>query len=122
MTRFTSIDGTKLSRKERSDALGALIFLTQKRDGNVKSRKRTDGRGQHGTITKVVEDASPTVSPEAIFITAAIEAHDGRDVAVLDLPGVFIYAEIDKHTIMVLKGKLTGMTAMIEPNCTGSAS
>ena len=52
MTTFVPIDGTKLSRKERTDALGALMFITQKRDGTVKAKdKCADGGGQRGTIS-----------------------------------------------------------------------
>ena len=61
MTACIPIYGTNLSRKERVDALGALIFLTQKRDGKVRARKCTGRRRQRGTITKA-DAASPTVS------------------------------------------------------------
>ena len=44
MTFFVPIDGTKLSRKERTDALEALVFITQHRDGALKARKYVDGR------------------------------------------------------------------------------
>ena len=49
---FVPVDGTKLPRQERAEALGALMFLTQKRDGNTKARKYAYGMKQHGTINK----------------------------------------------------------------------
>ena len=52
MTFFVPIDGAKLSRKDRTCPLEALMFTTQKRDGTVKARRSADGRGQHGTIGK----------------------------------------------------------------------
>ena len=42
------------------------------------------------------EATSPTVSTDAVLITSAIDAHEGRDVAVIDLPGVFLHAEMDE--------------------------
>ena len=45
MTMFVSIDGTKLSRKDRTSALGALTIVTQKRDDTVKARKCAGWRG-----------------------------------------------------------------------------
>ena len=84
MTTFVLLDGTKLSRKEIADALEALMVITQERDGKDKARKYADGRRQCSTISKA-EAASPTCSPEAISITAAIETHDVCGVAVIDI-------------------------------------
>ena len=44
MTSVLSIDGTKRSRKEGTDALGALMFITPKRDVTVKARIYIDKR------------------------------------------------------------------------------
>ena len=57
----------------------------------------------------------PICSTEAIFITAAMEAHKGCNMAVIDLPGTFLPAEMDEHIIMVLMGELAQMMAMIDP-------
>ena len=62
------------------------MFLTKKRDGIIKGRECADGHGQRGKFEK--EDvASPTVATEIIFITSAIDAHERRDVATIDIPG-----------------------------------
>ena len=73
MTTFAPIDGTKLSRKERTSALGALMFVPPKRDGIVKAITCTDRRGKHGTISKE-DDMLPICLTKAISITAAMEA------------------------------------------------
>ena len=39
------------------------------------------------------ESMSPTVSTPALFMTAAIEAKEGRDVATCDIPNAFIQTE-----------------------------
>ena len=54
----------------------------------MKARKFADWRKQW-EYTKKEEGASPTACLSSIFITAAIEAHEGRDMAVIDLPGAF---------------------------------
>ena len=115
MTISAPVDGTKLSRKEKTSALGALMFITQKEMAqSTRQETCTDGRVQHGTISK--EDAMlPTCLIAAIFIPTAMEAHEGRNMSVIDLPGVFLYAETDEHTIMVLKCKLAEMMTMVDP-------
>ena len=41
------------------------------------------------------EAASPTVSTEAVFLTAIIDALEGRDTAIVNLPGAFMQANMD---------------------------
>lgn len=43
---------------------------------------------------------------ESVLIAMAIEATEGCDVAVIDLPGAFLNAEMDEVVHMVLCGKL----------------
>jgi hypothetical protein len=82
---FAPQDATKLTRKQRNDALGSLMFLKEKRNDEIKGRACVDGRKQHKTINK--EDAaSPTVATESVFIAAAIKAHKGRHVAYTPRP------------------------------------
>ena len=52
------------------------------------------------------EWASPTVSTDGVIITSTIEAHEGRDVAVIDLPNAFLNYDNNEQTLMLLKGKL----------------
>jgi hypothetical protein len=42
------------------------------------------------------EVSSPTVSTEALFITAAIDAAEGRDVATCDIPNAFIQTDLNE--------------------------
>ena len=50
------------------------------------------------------ESASPTVGLDSVFITATIEAAEGKDVAVVDVPGAYLSADMDgnKEVLMVL--------------------
>jgi hypothetical protein len=88
-------DATKLTRQQRIEALGSLMFLKEKRNGEIKGRACADGRKQRKKINR--EDAaSPTVATKSVFITAVIESHKGRHVAVFDIPGAYLHSETDE--------------------------
>ena len=68
------------------------MFLKCKRCRKIKGRGCADGRKQRAYITKEVSTA-PTVSTEAVFLIAVIDAMEGRNVVVLNVPGAFFQAE-----------------------------
>eukprot|EP00957_Ditylum_brightwellii_P059127 4486140-Ditylum_brightwellii.AAC.1 len=71
------------------------MFLKEKRSGEVKGRGCTDGRKQR--VYKTKEEAHAlAVSTEDMFLTAIIDAMEGRDVAIVDIPGAFMQAKIDE--------------------------
>ena len=84
-----------LTPEQRKEALAYLMFLKRKCSGKIKGHGCPDGRKQRAYITKE-ESTAPTVSTEAVFLTAVIDAMEGRNVVVLDVPGAFMQAEIDE--------------------------
>ena len=79
MDTGTPVEAEKLSREQRMRALSSLLFLKEKRTGDIKGRACINGAPQRAYILK--EDAaSPTVSTESTFITATIAAKEGRKV------------------------------------------
>ena len=78
-----------LTPKQRKEALAYLIFLKCKHCGKIKGCGCADGRKQRAYIAKE-ESTAPTVSTEAVFLTAMIDALENRNVAVLDVPGAFM--------------------------------
>jgi hypothetical protein len=61
------------------------MFLKEKRDGSLKRRTVAGGNKQRDYISK--EDASlPTITTEAVLLSCIINAKEGRDVAVIDIP------------------------------------
>eukprot|EP00981_Chlorochromonas_danica_P015766 scaffold14393_cov196-Ochromonas_danica.AAC.1 len=64
-------------------AIRSHLFLKVKRDGRVKGRMVADGSKQERSMSTSV--SSPTVSSEAVFITAAVEAHERRHVVTVDI-------------------------------------
>lgn len=103
-----------LTREQKLSALRYLMFLKEKRSGEVKGTGCADGRKQRVYKTKE-ETHAPTVSMEAMFITAIFNAMEGRDVAIVDIPGAFMQAEIDKLIHVKLDGELVDLLVKLDP-------
>ena len=105
---------------EKKRALESLIFLVEKKSGEVKARTCANGSVQRNWMTKE-DSTSPTVSIPALFSTAAIDAYEERDVATCDIPNAFIQTEqpkVDKDGqkfIMKIRGKLAELLVEIDP-------
>jgi hypothetical protein len=112
---FTPQKVEDLSEIQKRGALESLMFLKEKRDGSIKGRACADGRKQRETATPG-DATSPTVSLEAVLITAAIEAHEERDVAIVDVPGAFLSADMDEEVIMTIRGRLAELMVKAAPN------
>ena len=95
------------------------MFLTKKRCWRIDAHGCADGRKQRETTSK--EDASaPTVSIEAVMISAVIDAMEGRDVATVDIPGAFMQADIDEVAHVKFEGEIAEIGSKIMPKiCQG---
>jgi hypothetical protein len=91
-----------------------LLFLKEKRSGDIKGRACVNGAPQQAYIPKD-EAASPTVSTESTFIMALITAKEQRKVQCYDVPSAFVNTNVDEEVIMVLKGELAEMMIQIAP-------
>eukprot|EP00957_Ditylum_brightwellii_P185361 14114210-Ditylum_brightwellii.AAC.1 len=115
MDTFDPKHEKELTSEQKRKALKALMFLKQKRHRLIKGRTCADERAQRGDMPKG-DAASPTVSPEAVLITAVIDTMEGRDVAVTDIPGAYLNAFMDEYVLMVLEGKLAELLVKVAPN------
>jgi hypothetical protein len=70
------------------------MFIGQKWTGETKARMVASGNTQHDHVTKE-ELSSPTVSTEAVLLTSIVDAREGRDVTVDDIPNAFIQTKVD---------------------------
>ena len=61
------VNADKMTLKEKQGALAYLMFLKEKRTGEIKGRGCADGRKQRATLTKE-ETSSPTVAIESILM------------------------------------------------------
>ena len=79
-------DASMLSPMQNKNALGYLMFLKQKRTGQIKGWGCVDGHKQRLHTPK--DDASsPTVATESVLLSCVIDAKERRDVATVDIPG-----------------------------------
>ena len=83
------INPTEITPEVRARALGYLVFLKQKRNGDIKGRGCADGWPQQFYKSKL-ETSSPIVCTESVLIGCAIDAKEGRDVAHVNIPGAFL--------------------------------
>ena len=112
---FRPRDPSTLSREDRRNALTSLMFLTEKRSGEIKARACANGSTQRSHIAKD-EATAPTVTSEAIFIQSTIFAHEGRDIATCDIPGAFLQADNPDYVLMRLDGILAELMVQVAPS------
>eukprot|EP00957_Ditylum_brightwellii_P149369 11376113-Ditylum_brightwellii.AAC.1 len=59
--------------------------------------------------------ASPNVSHEAVMITSVIDAKEGSDMSITDIPGAYLSADMDDKVIMVMEGQLAELMVQTAP-------
>jgi hypothetical protein len=94
------------------------MFLKQKRDGKIEGRTVTRGNKQRYYISKE-DDRSPTVATEAVILSCIIDAKEGRDVAVVDIPNAFVQTRVEKEKdipFIKIHGVLMGILVEIAPD------
>jgi hypothetical protein len=106
---------SSMSKEMKRSALPYLMFLKEKRTGQIKGRGCADGRKQRQTLSKE-EVSSPTVSTESVMISCTIDAHEKRDVAIIDVPGAFMQADMDDTVYMRIEGKMAELLVALDPN------
>ena len=111
---FDPIHANTLTDEEKSQALGSLIFIKEKRNGDIKARSCANGSVQREHVAKD-EAASPTVALESVFTTATIDAREKREVVTIDIPGAFLHADNDDYVIMRMTGTLAELMAKTDP-------
>ena len=69
----------------------------------MKGRTCANGARQRRFIKEGDDFSSPTASLEAIISTMIIDSHEQRDVAIADIPGAYLHAEMPPHKNVILK-------------------
>jgi hypothetical protein len=97
--------------------LESHMFLKEKRDKMIKGRTVAGGNKQRDYILK--EDvSSPTVSTESVLLSCIVDAQEERDVAVIDIPNVFIQTRVKRKedkVVIKLRGVLVDILLDIAP-------
>jgi hypothetical protein len=105
-----------LSPAEQKQALSSLMNIVEKHNGRVRARAVADNSKERTQPGYKKEDgASPTVATNSIMITAAMDVHEQRNVATINILGAFLHAYNDKETFMLLKGCLAKLMVQVDP-------
>ena len=111
---FKAVHASSLTEKQKREALREITVLKEKRDNTLKGRTCADGRSQRRRYPKE-QTASPTLSNDSamlILITAAIE---GRDVAIADVAGAYLKADMNDFVLMKLEGATVDIMLELDP-------
>ena len=90
------------------------MFLKKKRCGRIKGRGCADGRKQRAYTDKA-DASAPTVSIESVLLSSVIDAKEGRDIAIIDIPGAFMQADMEDMVHMKLEGKMAELLVRLDP-------
>ena len=114
---FGCIDAKSLTREEKRKALEAVNLIKKKRCGKIKGRTCANGSKQKRYLKHGETILSPTVSLEAIIGTLLIDANEGRDVAIFDVPGAYLQAEMpsEKKLLMVFRDEFVDIMCEVNP-------
>ena len=105
---FRPINSKTLSKTEYDKVLESNMFLKQKQYQSIKGRMVACGNKQRRHIDKT-DATSPTAALESVLLTSTIDAKEGRDVAIIDIPNAFVTTRIENKkdiVIITLRGKL----------------
>lgn len=112
MDVFIPLPKSNLTEDQKRKTLSTVTFIKQKHDGRVKGTVCVYGCKQCEEFNKE-EAEPPTVTNESVFITGAINAKEGGDVATVDIAGAYLHAINDHEVHMLLEGKLAELMELV---------
>ena len=103
-----------LSMIEKQEALRLIMTVKEKRTGELKGRGCADGRKFRSRISN--QDAtSPTVTREALLMSCAIDAKEGRVAMTCDVPGAYLHCDMDELCHVLLEGVMVDLYLKVNP-------
>ena len=111
---YELIHAADLTETQRTSALRIINLIKEKQNGRLKGRSVADGRLQRVLYTKD-ETSSPTATPESILLTAMIAVVEDRQVAVADVTGAYLNADMDDFVLIRLSGDNVDMMCDTNP-------
>jgi hypothetical protein len=78
------------------------MFLKEKRDGSLKGGRTVAGGNKQRDYISKEDSSSPTVATEAVLLSCIVDAKEGRDAAVIDIPNVFIQMRVEDEGDMAI--------------------
>ena len=117
MDTYEPVHKSDLTFEDRKKALASLMFITEKRNGDIKARNVADGSKQRTYDGYDKSDgSSPTVATDSIFLTGVIDATEQRYIAILDITNAFLHADNYEKILMLLRGRLAEMMVQVDPS------
>ena len=107
---------------KRKAALDAVSLIKKKRNGDSKGRTCYNGAKQRRYVKAGEITYSPTLSLVSILIPLAIDAYEGRDVAIVAVPGAYLHADMPQtegETVLLkLKGDFVNIMCSVNEQFT----
>ena len=103
-----------VTEEQEKDALEMLIFIKEKRNDTIKARVFAD-RGKQRKKYNNIDATSTTVSTEVVLISAVIDAYEERDVAVVDIPGAYLSANMNDDMFLIFRGTMAELMVVDYP-------
>ena len=111
---YEPVRATDLTGAQQTKALRIINLIKEKRNGQLKGRSVADGHPQRELYTKD-ETSSPTATPESFLLTALIDAVEDQHVAVADVTGAYLNADMDDFVLIQLLGDDVDMMCNANP-------
>ena len=100
---FGCIDSKDITKEERKQVLEAVNLIEKKRSDKLKERTCADKSKQKIYLKHGKTISSPTVSLETIVGILLIGVNEERDVAIFDIPGAYLQAELPSEKKLLKK-------------------
>jgi len=91
------------------------MFIKEKRYGTIKARGYANRKSQQ-EYTNKADTSSPTKSLEAMLLSCATDAKEGQYVAVTDITGAFLHADMEQDIHMLQEGTISKLIVKLEPS------
>jgi hypothetical protein len=94
------------------------MFLKQKCDEKIKGRT-VAGENKQRVYTSNEDASSPTVATEAVILSCIIDAKEGCDISVVDIPNAFVQTRVENEkdmTFIKICGVLEDILVKIAPD------
>jgi hypothetical protein len=111
---FEPLDASTLTASQKREALRTANLIKEKRSGKSKRRTCADGWSQRSKYTKE-ETTTPMVSTDALMISLMIDPKERRDVAMADVEGAYLHADMEDFVLLKLVGKAVDIMCQVNP-------
>ena len=112
---FQPVSYESLTQDQKLRVLRTMMLVKRKRNGLLKSRFLADGSTQLRMFS-AVDPSSPTVSTEALFMTAAIAASERRYKATVDIEGAYLHSKMVGTVYIKVVRAVADLLCEIDPS------